>query len=80
MLSNPILRNSIIIVLVNGCFLLVYHCINKNKKIDVYYKSTCRVRYALLQITYSILFVSFILNARMLTRECLGFLFRARHR
>lgn len=64
--SNAIYRNTIIIVLINGLFLMIYKLINPNKEIERFYKETSPERYYLLQLATSILLVSFVFNARYL--------------
>ncbi len=63
---NVVLRNTIILVLINGLFLSVYKLINPNKEIERFYKSTSPHKYYLLQLATSILLVSFVFNARHL--------------
>ncbi len=63
---NIVVRNTFIIVLINGVSLLLYRMINPNKEIERFYKDTSIQKYYMLQLATSILLVSFVFNARYL--------------
>ena len=70
-ISLSLLRNTILIIVINGIALYAYHKVNPTKEIERFYKDQEEThKYYLLKFAYSILFISFIFNARFLAITC----------
>lgn len=62
--KDIVLRNTLILVLINGLFLLVYKLVNPHKDIERFYKENNSYKYYLLQFATSVLLISFMLNSK----------------
>lgn len=68
--------SSIIIILISGATLLFTYHVNKYQQVDrfFYYQNT--YLYILFQLSYYLVFLSFVLNTRFLVFEILSFAIR----
>lgn len=58
------LINTLLIVIVNGIALLVYHRVNPNKDIERFYHQNDKIRYYFLYTAYTVIMISFAWNVR----------------
>jgi hypothetical protein len=66
--------SSLVIVIVSSITLLVYHHVNKFKRMDRFYYENNKWLYIVTQLCYWIVFVSFILNARFIAYIIIEFI------
>lgn len=71
--KKPVLLNSLIIIIVNGLALLLYHRINPNKDVERFYHKEDPIRYHLLYLAYTVIMISFVWNIRHFISTCIKF-------
>lgn len=71
-LKDPMFRNTLILLIINGLALLAYHKANPGKNVERYYMENNQMfKFYAVKFAYTALFVSFLVNMRYLSRECL---------
>ena len=75
---DVLVLSSVVIVIVCSITLLVYHHVNKYKRMDRFYYENHKWMYIVAQLCYWIVFVSFVLNTRHIAYVILEWFFKSK--